>query len=107
MRKYIQMSPAEKLKLLNEHACGVNWKSLDETKWCMHCDAQFTGHSARVYIDAESELWLECGTPDCDGSPIDWAEYPWWDENHPETQAHDAAMEKLTDITESGEPENN
>jgi hypothetical protein len=105
MKEYVQISPAEKLKLLNEHSIGTTWKSLEDTKWCLHCEAQFTGRSVRVYED--DGVWLECGTPDCDGSPIDWADYPWWDENHPETKAHDEAMEKLDDIDEAGNPERN
>ncbi len=106
MKKYIEISPSEKLKLLNEHSMGTNWKSLDESKWCLHCEAQFTGHSVRVYKE-DGEIWLECGTPDCDGSPIDWADYPWWDENDPRTKAKDKAMEKLSDITDSEHPEQN
>lgn len=85
---------------------GTKWKNLDESKWCLHCEAQFTGHSVRVY-EEDGEVWLECGTPGCDGSPIDWADYPWWDENHPRTRAKDKAMEKLSDITESENPEQN
>jgi hypothetical protein len=86
MTNYIQLSPKEKFSLLQEHSCGTDWTSLDDKKWCLHCSKQFSGHSARVY--EKGGLWLECGTPDCDGSPIDWADYPWWDENHPETKAH-------------------
>lgn len=39
-----------------------------------------------VWEDDADKLWLECGTRGCDGSPIDWAPCPWWDENHPATQ---------------------
>ena len=106
MKKHIEISPTEKLKLLKEHSMGTKWKNLDESKWCLHCEAQFTGHSVRVY-EEDGEVWLECGTPGCDGSPIDWADYPWWDENHPRTRAKDKAMEKLSDITESENPEQN
>jgi len=106
MTNYVQLNPAEKLKLLNEHCLGEKWKSLDETRWCLHCESEFTGHSVRVYKDATGGLWLECGTPDCDGSPIDWAEFPWWDENHPSTKAR-AEMDPLDDLPESEHPENN
>ncbi len=87
MAKYIELSPEEKLKLLKKHAFGTTWKSLDENKWCLHCETQFSGHFVRVCEDEDGQLWLECGTPGCDGSPIDWADYPWWDENHPATKA--------------------
>ncbi|HEY5911358.1 MAG TPA: hypothetical protein VJA21_12215 [Verrucomicrobiae bacterium] len=106
MKKYIEISPPEKLKLLNEHPMGTTWKSLDESKWCLHCEAQFTGHSVLVYKQ-DGEFWLECGTPDCDGSPLDWTDCPWWNENHPQTKAHDEAMERIDEITESGDPEQN
>ncbi len=106
MKEYVQIGSAEKLKLLNEHS-STTWKSLDETKWCLHCGCQFTGHAVRVYRDDEPGLWLECGTPDCDGSPIDWADYPWWDENLPKNKGRDEAMEKLKNATQSGNPEQN
>ena len=52
----------------------------------MHCGQKFSGHAVRVWQDKEGSLWLECGTPGCDGSPIDWAPYPWWDPKHPATK---------------------
>ncbi len=105
--KYIQLSPAEKLKLLNKHSIGIHWKSLDERKWCLHCEAQFTGHSVRVYKDKAGELWLECGTPGCDGSPIDWSDECWWAEDDGKTDAQAEAMDKLNEITRSSDPERN
>jgi hypothetical protein len=56
--------------------------------WCLHCEQKFNGHSVRVWQDKQGDLWLECGTPGCDGSPIDWAPYPWWDPKHTETRQH-------------------
>ncbi len=106
MSTYIKISASKKLKLLNEHSVGTTWKSLDDSKWCLHCQATFTGHSVRVYRE-NGEMWLECGTPGCDGSPIDWADYPWWDGKHPETKARDKAVKKLAKITKSNLPERN
>jgi hypothetical protein len=107
MKKYVEIGDNEKLNLLNEHSIG-NWKSLEEKKWCLHCESQFTGRSVRVYKDKDPGLWLECGTPDCDGSPIDWADYPWWDGNHPKTKAQDAAMTKFDRvIAKAKKPERN
>jgi hypothetical protein len=79
MRKYIDISAAKKLRLLNDHSLfvGAEWTHLDQTKWCLHCDKEFSGHSVRVYEEG-GQVWLECGTPGCDGSPIDWANEPWW-----------------------------
>ena len=54
----------------------------------MHCEKKFNGHAVRVWQSKDGSLWLECGTPDCDGSPIDWAPYPWWDPKHPATKAY-------------------
>ena len=98
-KEYIEISSAEKLALLQKHSIGAKWENLEDTKWCLHCESQFTGHSARVYKDHDPGLWLECGTEGCNGSPIDWAEYPWWDENHPMSRAADAEMEKLEEET--------
>ena len=43
-------------------------------------------YTPRVWQSEDDRLWLECGTPECDGSPIDWAPYPWWDPKHPATK---------------------
>jgi hypothetical protein len=82
---YVTMSDEDKLRLLQEHCFDGSWPDLNHSKWCLHCEKTFTGHEARVWRDASGEHWLECGTRDCTGSPIDWADYPWWDENHPLT----------------------
>lgn len=83
---YIELPHNKKLNLLNEHDGG--WKDLEQHKWCLHCSRSFTGLSTRVWQDDDGRLWLECGTPGCDGSPIDWAPYPWWDPDHPATKAY-------------------
>ena len=93
-REYVDLPPEEKLKLLNDHSMRGSWQSLDDTQWCLHCEKEFTGHAARVYRD-NGTLLVECGTPGCDGSPLDFANYPWWDDDHPDTQAHDAAMKEI------------
>ena len=71
----IEVPDAEKLAILKRH-CGPGWTSLDETQWCLHCAKTFTGRSVRVYRDPgfPDGYSLECGTPGCDGSPIDWHE---------------------------------
>lgn len=106
-KQYVEISATEKLALLQKHSMGEQWTSLDETKWCLHCNKQFSGHSVRVYQDGDPGLWLECGTPDCDGSPIDWADYPWWDENHPKVKAQDAAFQKFERATKCRKAKNN
>jgi hypothetical protein len=88
MSDYVELPFNKKLNLLNAHDISGEWTSLDETRWCLHCRKRFTGRQARVWKDKQGRLWLECGTPGCDGSPIDWAPYPWWDENHPATRAY-------------------
>jgi hypothetical protein len=80
MIEYVTLPFNKKLNLLRDHSCGCEWPDLDQEHWCLHCGKKFSGHSVRVWRDATGYLWLECGTPDCDGSPIDWAPYPWWDE---------------------------
>ena len=81
--KYISLPHNKKLNLLRAHSVGCDWPDLNQENWCLHCSQKFNGHSVRVWQDAEGRLWLECGTPDCDGSPIDWAPFPWWDPEHP------------------------
>jgi len=90
MRNYVTVSDEEKLKLLQEHSFQAPFPTLDQKNWCLHCEKEFDGRSARVWMDSVGEYWLECGTPGCDGSPIDWAPYPWWDEHHPLTKQREA-----------------
>jgi hypothetical protein len=85
--EYVTLEDPAKLKLLQDHALGISWKKLSDRKWCLHCEKEFEGRTARVWRDAAGEHWLECGTPGCDGSPIDWAEYPWWNPSDPLTKA--------------------
>ena len=88
MSKYVSLPYNKKLNLLRQHSMGCEWTDLDQEQWCLHCSSKFSGHSARVWQDAKGGLWLECGTPGCNGSPIDWAPYPWWDPKHPATKAY-------------------
>ncbi len=87
MTKYVELPHNKKLNLLREHSLGCDWHDLDQEHWCLHCEKKFSGRSARVWQAEDGSLWLECGTPGCDGSPIDWAPYPWWNPKHPETKA--------------------
>ena len=87
MTDYVELPFNKKLNLLREHSMGCDWPDLDQQHWCLHCRKKFSGHSARVWQAKDGSLWLECGTPGCDGSPIDWAPYPWWNLEHPETKA--------------------
>jgi hypothetical protein len=88
MTQYVDVPFNKKLNLLREHSLGCDWPDLDQKHWCLHCEKQFTGHSVRVWRAKDGSLWLECGTPGCDGSPIDWAPYPWWDPKHPATKEY-------------------
>jgi hypothetical protein len=87
MMHYVTLPFNKKLNLLREHSMGCDWPDLDQEHWCLHCGQKFNGHSTRVLQDKGGSLWLECGTPGCNGSPIDWAPYPWWDPKHPATKA--------------------
>jgi hypothetical protein len=88
MTKYVDLPYNKKLNLLRDHSMGCDWPNLDQEHWCLHCRKKFSGHSVRVWQDESGSLWLECGTPGCDGSPIDWAPYPWWNPKHPVTRGH-------------------
>lgn len=87
MAKYVDLPFNKKLNLLRDHDFAGRWPDLDHERWCLHCGKKFNGHDVRVWQDGDGRLWLECGTPACDGSPIDWADFPWWDENHPKTKS--------------------
>ena len=87
MTKYISLPHNKKLNLLREHCFTCDWPNLEQENWCFHCGKKFSGLSARVWQANDGSLWLQCGTRNCDGSPIDWAAYPWWDPKHPETRA--------------------
>jgi hypothetical protein len=86
MMHYVSLPFNKKLNLLRLHSMGCHWPNLEQEHWCLHCGQKFSGHSVRVWQDAEGSLWLECGTPGCDGSPIDWAPFPWWDPKYPEAK---------------------
>lgn len=88
--RYITLDDTSKLNLLREHSFQAPFPDLNQKNWCLHCEKEFDGHSVRVWKDGNGELWLECGTPNCDGSPIDWAPYPWWDPDHPASKKHKA-----------------
>ena len=84
--EYVSLPFNKKLNLLREHSLECDWPDLDQEHWCLHCGKKFSGHSARVWKSEDGALWLECGTPKCTGSPIDWAPFPWWDPKHPDTK---------------------
>lgn len=89
MPKYVSLPFNKKLNLLRQHSLGCEWPDLDQEHWCLHCGQKFNGHMVRVWQDEnDRSLWLECGTPGCDGTPIDWAPYPWWDPKHPATKKY-------------------
>jgi hypothetical protein len=92
--KYVSLPHNKKLNLLRQHSMGCDWPDLDQEHWCLHCSKQFSGHSVRVWQDDDGSLWLECGTPDCDGSPIDWAPVPWWDPKNPANKARKNSRRK-------------
>jgi hypothetical protein len=88
MLKYVTLPFNKKLNLMHNHDISGGWPNLEHRKWCLHCGKSFDGHSVRVWQDDDGSLGLECGTPACDGLPIDWAEYPWWDPKHPATRQY-------------------
>src|SRR5260221_6558534 len=63
MTKYVSLPFNKKLNLLRDHSMGCEWPDLDQEHWCLHCNQKFSGHSVRVWQDAEGSIWLECGSP--------------------------------------------
>ena len=88
--EYVELSAEAKLALLQLHECQAPFASLETRNWCLHCGKEFDGRSVRVWGTPDGSLYLECGTPECDGSPMDWFPYPWWDPHHPLTRQHEA-----------------
>ena len=74
---YVTLDDETKLKLLQLHSFQAPFPTLAKKNWCLHCEQQFDGYSVRVWEGGAGALWLECGTEGCNGSPIDWAPYPW------------------------------
>jgi hypothetical protein len=74
------LTEAERLSTLKRHIPDV--KSLDDELLCLHCDQMFKLRDARIYADPEfSKVGgraVECATPGCDGSPLEFAKRPWW-----------------------------
>ena len=81
----LKLPPEETLALFNEHAFKHgDATSPDDEVWCLHCDKAFKVRDVRVLRDPSQShafkdgISLECGTPGCDGSPLDWSDNPWW-----------------------------
>jgi hypothetical protein len=76
------LSEEERLVTLNNNAVldGQEWKSVDETTFCHHCDKEITGRSVRIFRNPEFEdgFEVDCGTEGCNGSPLDWSKKPRW-----------------------------
>ena len=86
MIQYVVLPFNKKLNLLRSHSTRCQWPTLDQENWCLHCGKKFSGRSVRVRQSKGGALCLECGTPGCDGSPSDWAPFPYWDPKDPDTQ---------------------
>jgi hypothetical protein len=74
--KIQKMSDKQKLARLRKDKIFVsdNWKSLDDVRYCLHCNKKFTGRDIIYY---EGSGFQNCPTEGCDGSPLDWSEEPW------------------------------
>jgi hypothetical protein len=75
--------PAQKVTWFNERDPINSWK-VGQTIFCLHCDGSFKAEEISFYEDKmDHELLPEC--PHCNGSPLDFASFPWWRrENEPE-----------------------
>ena|ERR1041385_89478 len=98
MSNYVDLPFNKKLNLLRDHDFFGTWPDLDHERWCLHCGKKFNGHSVRVWKDKEGKLWLECGTPACGGSPMDWADSAWWDEKHPKQRRRSRKKRNKKDL---------
>ena len=68
------LSPREKLELIQRLDCFHPWSSLDEERECRRCGAIFTG--TQIEIEGGSPgfglLRLHCPTESCCAVPIEW-----------------------------------
>lgn len=94
MLNYVTLPHNKKLNLLRAHSLGCDWPNLDQEHGCLHCRQKFDGHLVRVWQSEDGRLRLECGTPGCDGLPIDWAPYPWWRSKHPAPKTYRTQQKK-------------
>jgi hypothetical protein len=70
-----------RVELLNNHCAISGPFQVGQDVWCMHCGKRFKAESCacdeRMSREA-GEIFFECPN-DCSGSPLDFAELPWWD----------------------------
>lgn len=71
---------AARVLRFNEHQISKSF-AVGQKVWCLHCGKFFLAENVAVdeAMSAKNgEVFFECPN-DCDGSPLDFAELPWWD----------------------------
>jgi hypothetical protein len=70
----IPLSDVDKLHLLQRLDQFREWRSLDESRYCLVCGKIITGREIRVACDADGNVpvRINCPTERCSSIPMDW-----------------------------------
>lgn len=72
----IELSDTEKLATLRQLDHFREWRSLDESRYCLVCGNLFTGRQIRIIVDHSGPFVQEvkCPTEHCNSIAIDWVQ---------------------------------
>jgi len=68
------VSPEERLKLLQRLDRFRPWKSTRQRRLCLGCGKIISGSEIRISRSSAGLLRLHCPTEDCKAGPMDWVE---------------------------------
>jgi len=78
------LTPGQALTFFNREAgWRVSADSPETEIWCLHCGRSFRVKDVRKVCYGRDGWFAECPN-ECDGSPMDWARFPWWDPDVPD-----------------------
>jgi len=67
---------SEKDAFLRDHWALGEYPGLDGTLYCLHCGQAVKVRDLKCFGDEDSGGFM-CGTPGCDGSPLDLSLHQW------------------------------
>ena len=85
-KKFKAMTPEERCSLLSDHCISCSF-SVGDHVWCLHCEKWFLAENIAVDLHMTAgmlglretpQVYFKCPN-DCSGSPLDFADLPWWD----------------------------
>jgi hypothetical protein len=95
----IQVSAADKLRLLRRLDTYRRWESLDDKRQCIQCGEIVSGRDVEVVggTRALGPLRLQCPTENCPAIPLDWI-IP----NNVVSERHDRAVHLPAELVAAG-----